>query len=207
VTGIASGKETAADPSSIATQPAPTSAEERSANAAAVTARLRVEPLRAAHAPLLLPVLAERRIYAYIPDVSDPTLASLTKRYALLERGAPSEAKEVWLNWALQRMDTDAYVGTLQATVVPGSHAHIGYVLGEPAWGQGFATEACRWLVATLQARFEIDQIMATVDVRNVRSARVLERLGFECVGTEAAELRGETTTDYRYRLACAPRA
>jgi RimJ/RimL family protein N-acetyltransferase len=109
----------------------------------------------------------------------------------------------VWLNWVLQRVDISAYIGTLQATVMPDSHAYIGYVLGPPARGHGFATEACAWLVAELQMRFALAEILATVDVRNLGSIRVLERLGFRSVGTEPAEIRGEATTDYRYRLAC----
>jgi RimJ/RimL family protein N-acetyltransferase len=168
-----------------------------------LTARLRFEPLRAAHAPLLFATLADPRIYAYVPDEVHPTVESLAKRYAFLERGAPAGEKDVWLNWALQRTDTGAYVGTLQATVTPDSHAYIGYVLGPEYWGQGFATEACRWLVAALQQRFVITEILATVDVRNLRSVRVLERAGFRCIGTEPAELRGEATSDFRFRLAC----
>ena len=172
-------------------------------SAAAITVRLRIEPLRAAHAPLLFPVLADPRIYTYVPEAAHPSVASLAQRYARLEAGAPAESNEVWLNWALRRNDTLAYIGTLQATVTPGLDAHIGYVLAPPAWGQGFATEACAWLVAELRERYAVGEILATVDVRNARSIRVLERLGFGCIGTEAAELHGASTTDYRYRLDC----
>lgn len=174
-----------------------------SLRSAALTARLHIEPLRSTHAPLLFPVLADPRIYVYIPDDAHSSQESLERRYAFLERGAPPGVDDVWLNWALQRTDTGAYIGTLQATVAPDSHAYIGYVLGPPAWGQGFATEACRWLVAALQRRFVLGEILATVDVRNHPSIRVLERIGFRCIGTEPAELRGTATTDHRYRLAC----
>jgi ribosomal-protein-alanine N-acetyltransferase len=167
----------------------------------AQTARLRIEPLRTSHAPLLFDALADARIYTYVPDEIHATADSLTRRYAFLERGAPPGVGEVWLNWALQRVDTGAYIGTLQATVTPDSHASVGYVLTPSAWGQGFATEACRWLLATLQKRFVLNDIMATVDVRNLPSLRVLERLGFDCIGTEPAEIRGEATNDFRYRL------
>ena len=170
---------------------------------AALTAHLRIEPLRSTHAPLLFDALADPRIYAYVPDEVHTTVDSLTRRYAFLELGAPEGVSEVWLNWALQRVDSAAYIGTLQATVTPHSHAYIGYVLTPSAWGQGFATEACRWLVASLQKRFVLTEILATVDTRNLRSLRVLERLGFHCVGTQPAEIRGEATTDFRYRIGC----
>ena len=171
----------------------------------ALTARLRIEPLRAEHAPLLFDALADAATYTYIPDERHPNVASLARRYAFLECGAPEDMLEVWLNWALQRIDTGAYVGTLQATVVPDSRAYIGYVLTSSAWGQGFAREACRWLVGELQTRFAVAEIVATVDTRNPRSVRVLEALGFERIGTAPAEIRGEATTDFRYRLGCGP--
>jgi ribosomal-protein-alanine N-acetyltransferase len=169
----------------------------------ALTARLRIEPLRASHAPLLFDALADARIYTYVPDEAHATVDSLARRYAFLECGAPAGVSEVWLNWALRRIDTGAYIGTLQATVTPASHASIGYVLTPSAWRHGFATEACGWLLAALQKHFVLDEIVATVDVRNLRSLRVLERLGFHCIGTEPAEIRGEATTDFRYRLGC----
>jgi RimJ/RimL family protein N-acetyltransferase len=55
--------------------------------------------------------------------------------------------------------------------------------------------------------RYVLSEILATVDIRNVRSIRVLERVGFDRIGTEPAALRGQATTDYRYRLDCAPAA
>ena len=170
-------------------------------DAGGVTARLRIEPLRADHASLLFDALADPRIYTYVPDERHASVDSLVRRYAFLECGAPDDVTEVWLNWALQRIDTGAYIGTLQATVMPDSRAFIGYMLTPSAWGRGFGTEACRWLVGELQGRFAVDEILATVDTRNLASARLLERLGFERIGTTPAEIRGEATTDFRYRL------
>ena len=172
-----------------------------------VTARVRIEPLRADHAALLFDALSDPRIYAYIPDEPHASVDSLARRYAFLECGAPEGVEELWLNWALQRIDTGAYIGTLQATVVPQSRAFIGYVLTPSAWGRGFATETCRWLVSELQTHFAVDEILATVDTRNLASARVIERLGFDRIGTSSAEIRGEVTTDFRYRLGVRPAA
>jgi [ribosomal protein S5]-alanine N-acetyltransferase len=176
-------------------------------DAASRTARLTIEPLREAHARELHPVLADPRIYLYAPDNLQPTVDSLTHRYALLERGAPAGEPDVWLNWALRRTDTGECIGTLQATVTPNSHAYIGYTLAPLAWGRGFATEACVWLLAQLARRFMLTEILATVDVRNLASLRVLERIGFLRIGTEPAELHGEPTTDYRYRFVPRPPA
>ena len=169
----------------------------------AVTARLTIAPLRAAHAPLLFPLLADAANYTYIPDSARASIAELMQCFERLERGAPEESAEVWLNWVLLRRDTGAAVGTLQATVTPGVQAWLGYTLTPSAWGQGFASEACAWLIADLPRRYAVPQILASVDVRNLKSIAVLERLGFERSGSEAAELHGEATVDYLYRRTC----
>lgn len=77
-------------------------------------------------------------------------------------------------------------------------------MLFPPFWGQGYATEACAWLVAELAAKHGVREILASVDTRNAKSIALLERLGFERVATEPAELHGEATLDHRYRLDCA---
>jgi [ribosomal protein S5]-alanine N-acetyltransferase len=171
--------------------------------ARALTARLAIEPLRADHATLLFPVLADPRLYTYVPDAAKASVGLLFQRFQELAQGAPPGDNKVWLNWVLLRRDDGAAIGTLQATVVPGSHAWIGYSLAPSQWGQGLATEAVAWLVAELPARYRMHEILASVDVRNAKSIALLERVGFARVATEAAELHGEPTTDYRYRLAC----
>jgi [ribosomal protein S5]-alanine N-acetyltransferase len=167
------------------------------------TARLAITPLRAAHAPLLFPLLADPRQYQFVPEAARASVTELWQRFDELERGPAPGSDELWLNWVLLRHDDGAPVGTLQATVTPGDHAWIGYALFPPTWGQGYATEACAWLVAELPARWHVTEILASVDTRNAKSIALLERLGFERAATEAAELHGERTTDFRYRLLC----
>lgn len=168
------------------------------------TARLTLEPLRAAHAALLFPTLADPGLYTYVPEEARATVASLAERFDELARGAPPEVNETWLNWVLGRADNGAAIGTLQATLEPDGRAWIGYLLTPSAWGQGFATEACTWLITELARRHGVREFLASVDARNAKSIAVLERIGFARVETCAAELRGEATTDYRYGLCVA---
>lgn len=173
----------------------------RPSGAASSTARLRIEPLQAAHAPLLFPVLADPGLYLYADGAALANVEATLRRFETLERGPPPGTHEVWLNWVLLRRTDGAAVGTLQATVVPGSHAWIGYMLAPAHWGQGYATEAGAWLVAELRSQWLLRDLRASVDVRNTRSIAVLERLGFARVATETALLHGEATRDHHYRL------
>jgi len=170
-----------------------------------LTARLRIEPLRVGHAAMMFPVLADPRLYEYAPDTSRASVAELISRFAQLAAGPPADAGEVWLNWVLITHDNGVPVGTLQATLMADGRAWVGYSLVPAAWGQGLASEACAWLLAELPRRHGVREILASVDVRNAKSIALLERSGFECFGTEAAELNGEPTTDHLYRIACAP--
>ena len=142
--------------------------EEGPVDQPAQTERLRIEPLQARHAPLLFDALADARIYSYIPDEMHASVDSLTRRYAFLEQGAPRGADDVWLNWALQRIDTSAYIGTLQATVIADSHAFVGYVLSPGAWGQGFATEMVTTNDKTEYTGFITRETADVIDLRDL---------------------------------------
>lgn len=60
-----------------------------------------------------------------------------------------------------------------------GSHVlHLGYLLGEQAWGKGLATELVQGLVSSLQGRGPL-RLIGGVGRDNPASARVLQKAGF----------------------------
>lgn len=73
-------------------------------------------------------------------------------------------------------------VGTVNYTnIVRGAFqaCHLGYQLGAEHEGQGFMSEALRASNAFVFEHVRLHRIMANYRPENVRSARVLERLGF----------------------------
>ena len=62
----------------------------------------------------------------------------------------------------------------------------LGYALGEAFWGQGFMTEAADAVVTYGFEEMHLDLISATCYPFNLRSKRVLEKLGFRYEGTLA---------------------
>ena len=60
----------------------------------------------------------------------------------------------------------------------------IGYWLGTPHWGKGYATEAVQALIDTLFTLLEIPAIEADTRVINPASRRVLEKSGFRQEGS-----------------------
>jgi len=60
-----------------------------------------------------------------------------------------------------------------------GGVPHLGYWLGRPSWGQGYATEAARALVDAFFAYTPALELTASARVVNPASRRVLEKCGF----------------------------
>ena len=84
-----------------------------------------------------------------------------------------------------------------------GRVATIGYTLAPAAQGRGLATEAVGAVVDRLFDLLDVHRIEASIDPRNVASARVIESLGFEHEGTAVAAVwaGGEWSDDARYGL------
>ena len=59
----------------------------------------------------------------------------------------------------------------------------FGYWIGEPFWGKGYASEACRRLMAEADRHFGPSLLKASVFYDNAASLRVLEKLGFKPTG------------------------
>jgi RimJ/RimL family protein N-acetyltransferase len=72
----------------------------------------------------------------------------------------------------------------------------VGYVIAEPAWGQGLASELVGALVAWGRERPSIGSMSAGVNASNHASVRVLHKTGFRQVGSEDGERLYGIATD-----------
>jgi RimJ/RimL family protein N-acetyltransferase len=66
----------------------------------------------------------------------------------------------------------------------------IGYWLGAPYWGQGFATEAIRAVIDYAFGDLEHEALQAGARVTNPASRRVLEKCGFQWTGVGLYRIR-----------------
>lgn len=61
--------------------------------------------------------------------------------------------------------------------------AMLGFAIGRAHWGKGFGSEAVRAAIAWSFEAFALDKVWATTDARNVRSQRLMEKLGMQLEG------------------------
>lgn len=167
------------------------------------TRRLRLEPLKEAHAEALFPGLSDGALYEFIGERPPESVEALAARYRRLEVRTSPDGLQLWLNWALWSVLSGSYVGVVQATVHPDRLAHLAFVLFREAWGQGYAREASAATIDHLRDAWGVHDVRATVDVRNHRSIGLLTRLGFQrfAVRRSSDMLPCTPTEEYVYRL------
>jgi len=148
------------------------------------TERLTLEPQVAAHADEMFAVLSAPAIYEH-ENQPPPSVEWLRERFGRLESRRSADGHEQWLNWVI-RLRAAELIGYVQATVFPTGRAAIAYVMASRYWGRGLAREACEAMLGELVASYEVRNAHAVFKRDNLRSLRLLERLGFAPAAPEA---------------------
>ncbi len=138
-----------------------------------------LEPLVAAHAADLFPLLSDSELWRYEDDGAPRSAVALKARYAAWQTRRSPDGTQRWLNWAV-RVAPQGIVGNVQATVYDDSlEAAVGYMLGRRFWSNGWGTDAIGAVIAHLRDGLRLRRVLAVVDDRNAASLRLLEKLGF----------------------------
>ena len=141
------------------------------------TGSLTLEPQTAAHAEEMFAVLSDPAIYEY-ENEPPPSVEWLRVRFTQLESRRSADGQEQWLNWVI-RLPTSELIGYVQATVDANGRAAIAYELSSAYWGRGLARQAVQAMISELVQRYQVHQLTAVFKRKNLRSMRLLERLGF----------------------------
>jgi len=81
-------------------------------------------------------------------------------------------------------------IATRGGTVIGEEAPEIGYWLGVPFWGQGYATEAVRAVIDHAFGDLGYDVLVGGARVSNPASRRVLEKCGFQWTGVGLYRIR-----------------
>lgn len=123
-----------------------------------------------------------------------------------LQRMLESQAQKPRLTWelAIVRRSNDRLIGACDLTLEDEREGDLGYILARDAWGQGYATEVARAMVAAGFEQLGLERVFATCDVDNAASAHVLEKAGLrrETLLKNHKEARGRWWDSYLYAIA-----
>ena len=112
-----------------------------------------------------------------------PQALSAAQSEALVDAFDAELAKEGFCPWAVEERASGAFIGFVGLHAIPGylpfsPGTEVGWRLARAFWSRGYATEAA---TAALQFGFEIlgiDSVVSFTAAVNLRSRRVMERLG-----------------------------
>lgn len=90
--------------------------------------------------------------------------------------------------------DKGDYLGVISVMFLKPGWPELGYWLGQPFWGRGYATEAARAVVEAVRA-LGAPGMIASARIDNPRSRRVLAKAGFVEIGQETVEENGTAKT------------
>ncbi len=87
--------------------------------------------------------------------------------------------------FAIVEISTNELVGGIGLSIDERHmHAELGYWIGVPYWGKGYATEAAREMVRHGFEELKLNRIFAGVFTGNPASEQVLKKIGFKHEGT-----------------------
>lgn len=115
-----------------------------------------------------------------------PGPGSLEAARAELERYCITPFKENrGIRWGLVRKGCDELIGTCgyYDWNKTARRAEIGYDLAPSYWGHGIMAEALRAVLKYGFEKMELNRIQAIIDSKNVRSMKLVNRLGFKKEG------------------------
>jgi ribosomal-protein-alanine N-acetyltransferase len=137
----------------------------------------------------------------------DRALAQMT---ALVPHPYPPGAAEAWIgthaderaagaayNYAITRQEDGLVVGAIVIGARAATTDSLGYWVGRPYWGNGYATAAARALVALAFSHLDFDVVSAAHLAANPASGRVLEKCGMTLVRRETRPHRGSAGEEF----------
>jgi RimJ/RimL family protein N-acetyltransferase len=145
------------------------------------TERLLLRPPQAADIGHFVPLLNDFDVSRNLSRVPHPYTED--DGCAFVVKAADQRARGEHFTFAVLRKTDTAFIG--MCGVHPALGFEMGYWLGKPYWGQGYATEAA-WRVAVFA--FEVlaaERLVAGWFEDNPASARVLAKLGFRAAHGE----------------------
>ncbi len=145
------------------------------------TARLKLRPYGDADIPELVLLIGAREVAANTLRIPHPYSEQEARDFI-----AATHSEEDEVRLAITRTSDGRLCGGAGLRLEPAHRrAELGYWIGVPYWGNGYATEAARAMVRHGLEALELNRIFASHLKRNPASGRVLVKLGMRYEGCQ----------------------
>ena len=161
------------------------------------TERLLLRPPAAADISRFVPLLNDFEVAKNLTSVPFPY--SEDDGCAWVVRAAGERVRGESYPFVLIDKTKDAFVG--MCSVHPHLDFMIGYWIGKPHWGRGYATEAGRRVAEFAFDELGARKLTANWMFDNPASGRVLEKIGFKPNGSEERDCLSRGTTVFCHKV------
>jgi RimJ/RimL family protein N-acetyltransferase len=132
-------------------------------------------------APAWLAVVTKPAVARFLPSTTPRTIDDM---HAWIDAKIEHQEREGFSAWPVVRKSDGALIGICGLMRGEDGGVEMGWAFDESVWGQGFATEAARAVLAFAAGNLGITRLYALIDPANSASVRVANRIGlrFDCV-------------------------
>jgi len=153
------------------------------------TARLLLRSLELTDVPVMARLAGAREIAANTALIPHPYTEDNARGF--LDRAEKDFGDGRTITFAVVLTPGNKFCGTVGFTLVPTHRrAELGYWIGLPFWGKGYATEAATSVVSFGFDTLRLHRIYAFHFAGNLASKRVLEKIGMRHEGTSRQHIQ-----------------
>lgn len=146
---------------------------------AGVRETLSLDPVRLEHADAIQRLASHPQVAA-TTNIPEPYPKNGAASWILT--AMPRQMAGVEHSFAVMRETDRTLVGVCSLMSVGQGEAELGYWIGHPYWGNGYATRAGELILSFAFDSLELSSLYARPLLRNTPSCRVLEKLDFQLV-------------------------
>jgi [ribosomal protein S5]-alanine N-acetyltransferase len=163
------------------------------------TKRLLLRPPELADVAAFAPLIGDYDVAKNLSRVPHPYADG--EGEAFVARVSEERAKGSAFVFAVTRKQDQAYMGACGLHLRDGGAFELGYWLGKPYWGQGYATEAAAAVCGFGFGALKVERMIAGFFHDNPASGRVLEKLGCTPDGAEQRDCLARGHAVYMHKV------
>jgi [ribosomal protein S5]-alanine N-acetyltransferase len=153
-----------------------------------LTDRLTLRPYEFSDIPALMPLIGAREVAATTLRIPHPYAESHAREFIAATQQDLSSSNELRLGIVVS--EDGALCGGVGLRIEPDHRrAELGYWIGVPYWGNGYATEAASAMVKYGFETLGLHRIFASYVTHNPASGRILRKIGMRHEGCHRAHI------------------